>query len=89
MVLFIAQLCRNAQKWANKLANEDIFIHQINSPYGENLYSKWSSIPIVVRAKDAFFSWYNEGKNYDYSREPKNQKAGNDYSCTLIIKRVP
>lgn len=68
-------------KWASKLANEERLVHQINSPYGENLYTKWSSAPIVVTAEDAFYSWYNEGTYYDYSREPTNQKAG------IVIER--
>lgn len=75
VVLFV-QLCRNALTWAKTLAKDDKFMHQPDNPFGENLFSIWSSN--LVTAKDAICNWYKEGKNYDYSKEPRILKSGNN-----------
>ncbi|VVC38430.1 Hypothetical protein CINCED_3A000290 [Cinara cedri] len=67
-------LCRNALTWAKTLAKDDKFMHQPDNPFGENLFSMWSSNQVT--AKDAICNWYKEGKNYDYSREPRILKSG-------------
>ncbi|XP_050545537.1 uncharacterized protein LOC126907911 isoform X2 [Daktulosphaira vitifoliae] len=67
-------LCRNALSWAMTLAKEDKFMHQPDNPFGENLFSIWSSNQAT--AKDAVINWYKEGKNYDYTREPRILKSG-------------
>ncbi|XP_025422410.1 uncharacterized protein LOC112692082 isoform X2 [Sipha flava] len=67
-------LCRNALTWAKTLAKDDKFMHQPENPFGENLFSMWSSNQVT--AKDAICNWYKEGKNYDYSKEPRILKSG-------------
>lgn len=73
--VFVSKLCRNALAWAKTLAKDDKFMHQPDNPFGENLFSMWSSNQVT--AKDAICNWYKEGKNYDYSREPRILKSGN------------
>ncbi|XP_025202336.1 uncharacterized protein LOC112599595 isoform X1 [Melanaphis sacchari] len=67
-------LCRNALTWAKTLAKDDKFIHQPDNPFGENLFSIWSSNQVTAR--DAICNWYKAGKDYDYSREPRIIKSG-------------
>ncbi|XP_050436040.1 uncharacterized protein LOC126842869 isoform X2 [Adelges cooleyi] len=67
-------LCRNALTWAKTLAKDDKFMHQPDNPFGENLFSMWSSNQVT--AKDAIVNWYKESKNYDYTREPRVLKSG-------------
>ncbi|KAL5236460.1 hypothetical protein ACI65C_003870 [Semiaphis heraclei] len=67
-------LCRNALTWAKTLAKDDKFIHQPDNPFGENLFSIWSSDQVTAR--DAICNWYKAGKDYDYSREPRIIKSG-------------
>ncbi|XKL65869.1 hypothetical protein PGB90_009289 [Kerria lacca] len=68
------ELCRRAQDWAKILARDDKLIHRPESSYGENLFSMWSSN--VITGKDACILWYQEGKDYNYSVEPKVLKCG-------------
>jgi hypothetical protein len=79
------QLCRNALTWAKTLAKDDKFIHQPDNPFGENLFSIWSSNQVTAR--DAICNWYKAGKDYDYSREPRIIKSGNHHSMRLSVRR--
>lgn len=89
---FSFQLCRNALTWAKTLAKDDKFMHQPDNPFGENLFSMWSSNRVT--AKDAICNWYKEAKNYDYSKEPRVLKSGN-LQCrrsrvrSLDITKIP
>lgn len=83
MDFIFVKLCRNALTWAKTLAKDDKFMHQPENPFGENLFSMWSSNPVT--AKDAICNWYKEGKNYDYSREPRILKSGNDHNTVPNI----
>jgi len=79
------QLCRNALTWAKTLAKDDKFMHQPDNPFGENLFSMWSSN--AVTAKDAICNWYKEGKTYDYGREPRTLKSGNVTTTDVARRR--
>lgn len=63
-------------------------MHQTVSDYGENLYAMWSSKPIVVRAKDAFLSWYNEKDHYDYAKGPTKGRVTGISKTRHVIERV-
>jgi len=81
---FVCQLCRNALTWAKTLAKDDKFVHQPDNPFGENLFSIWSSNQVTAR--DAICNWYKAGKDYDYSREPRIIKSGNDHSTRSNVR---
>lgn len=51
----------------NRFYNEDD-IRKNNWPYGDNVYTLVS--PNEPTADRVFFTWYNKGENYDYSKEP-------------------
>lgn len=53
-----------AQQWANTLLARRQFIHNLDSPYGENLFdvSGAAATPAV-----AFKFWASESRNYDYA----------------------
>ncbi|VVC38433.1 Hypothetical protein CINCED_3A010766 [Cinara cedri] len=72
------KLSNNAMKWAKKMLQENKMYHQSNSLFGENLYT---ATGMQVTAEMPFFAWYNEGKNYDYSKEPSNLSAGHFTQC--------
>ncbi len=55
------QLAEAAQRWAEYLAEHGLFEHEPNSPYGENLYMVYGSIPTLVEAIE---DWYEEKKNF-------------------------
>ncbi|XP_052762420.1 Golgi-associated plant pathogenesis-related protein 1-like [Mya arenaria] len=63
-----------AQKWADNLAARDTMEHSncklpSGGSVGENLYMCWSSDPKAgVKASDAVQSWYDEIKDYDFSK---------------------
>lgn len=60
------KLCDEAQEWANHLAEGDLFQKSpANDYYNENIACAWGSQltgTLVSRM------WYEEGKNYDYTR---------------------
>lgn len=67
------------------MAKDDKFMHQPDNPFGENLFSMWSSN--AVTAKDAICNWYKEGKTYDYGREPRTLKSGNVTTTDVARRR--
>lgn len=68
------KLCDYAKEWALILVKDEKLSHR-DSRYGENIFSMWSSGRVT--AKDACEKWYEEGKDYNYSVEPRNLKSGN------------
>jgi len=70
-------LCRKAAEYAEYLANTDTFEHSGDPDNGENLYWSWSSDPRwVVEGEEPVRSWYDESKEYDYTREPVSADTG-------------
>ncbi|XP_065217804.1 uncharacterized protein LOC135843721 isoform X2 [Planococcus citri] len=67
------ELCKKAQDWAKVLARDDKLMHRPDCSLGENLFSVWSSN--LITARDACVRWYQEGKDYNYSLEPKILKC--------------
>jgi hypothetical protein len=53
-----------AQKWADKLANDDAgLVHSESYDYGENLYvTRYQN----VKGRDALVPWYKEVKKYKF-----------------------
>jgi len=71
------KLCTVAQEYADILATTDTFIHSNDPLYGENLYWSWSSDPRwVVPGREAVDSWYQEGRDYNYSTEQGDTESG-------------
>jgi len=58
------QLNNYAQRWAEKLANDDAgLVHSQSYDYGENLYAtRYQN----VKGRDAVAPWYAEVKNYKF-----------------------
>lgn len=74
----VIQLCDVAQKWADKLAAERKMYHS-SGPYGENIYSQYSSTNRTADGRKAVEMWYSEIQFYKGSFE----NAGNS-SCPLV-----
>ncbi|XP_076139737.1 GLI pathogenesis-related 2 [Alosa pseudoharengus] len=68
-------LSRSAQKWAEYLLASKKMQHS-QADYGENLYYAWSSAPKQLKGKEAVDSWYNEIKNYSFSRPGFQSNTG-------------
>lgn len=52
-------------------------IHRNNSPYGENIFCSWSSIPnSVVKGWEPVEHWYSEGVNHSFGKEPATLRTG-------------
>ncbi|XP_062410611.1 GLI pathogenesis-related 2 [Sardina pilchardus] len=69
------ELSRSAQKWAKYLLASNKMQHS-QADYGENLYYAWSSAPKQVKGKEAVDSWYNEIKDYSFSRPGFQSNTG-------------
>jgi len=70
-------LCGEAAKYAQYLADTDTFEHSGDPDNGENLYWSWSSDPRwVVEGAEPVTSWYDECRGYDYTREPVSSETG-------------
>ena len=60
---------------------EDLFQHNPDQKYGENIYSSWSSCgKIRARAKDAVQSWYQEIKYHDFEAESSTQTGSGHFT---------
>ncbi|XP_077378777.1 GLI pathogenesis-related 2 [Festucalex cinctus] len=55
-----------AQRWADRLLALGVAQHSGGAD-GENIYYKWSSIPIKLTGKEAVDSWYGEVTKYSWS----------------------
>ncbi|XP_060768197.1 GLI pathogenesis-related 2 [Neoarius graeffei] len=62
-----SNLNSSAQVWANHLLSVRTLKHS-STNLGENLYYKYSSPPKKVTGRIAVDSWYNEIKNYNFTR---------------------
>lgn len=69
-----------AQKWANKLAAEEKMYHS-SCPYGENIYSQYSSTNKAADGRVVAESWYSEIKDYKGSFE----NAGNLTNSFIVV----
>jgi pathogenesis-related protein 1 len=57
------KLARNAQAWAEKLANSGQFKHsETHGKYGENIFVAWGKRPVTL--KDAVLTWGAEKVDY-------------------------
>lgn len=72
----------SAQRWADRC----MFMHQRNSPYGENLY--WSSVPQSASTAGTRSStlWYNEVSMYNYRNARFSPQTGH-FTC-MVWKSV-
>ncbi|KAG5272101.1 hypothetical protein AALO_G00161670 [Alosa alosa] len=68
-------LSRSAQKWAEYLLASKKMQHS-QADYGENLYYAWSSAPKQLKGKEAVDNWYNEIKDYSFSRPGFQSNTG-------------
>jgi hypothetical protein len=56
--IFMVQLCKASQEWANVLATRGRLEHRANIDYGENLYCMWSSNPkTIVGGEEPVNEW--------------------------------
>ncbi|XP_029468794.1 uncharacterized protein LOC115097266 isoform X2 [Rhinatrema bivittatum] len=60
-------LCKSAQKWADHLLSIQTLQHS-GTDQGENLFYKYSSSAREMPGQEPVDSWYNEVKNYNFSR---------------------
>nr|XP_033817962.1 uncharacterized protein LOC117368424 [Geotrypetes seraphini] len=60
-------LCQSAQKWADHLLSIQTLQHS-STDHGENLFYKYSSSTCKMPGQEPVDSWYNEIKNYNFSR---------------------
>ncbi|XP_060519497.1 uncharacterized protein LOC132697833 isoform X2 [Cylas formicarius] len=64
------ELCAFAQEWANTCARTSSLQHRANNPYGENIFSMYSSdYSHVPSARDAVKEWYDEVKKHTFGNE--------------------
>ena len=78
-------LCAEAGKYAQYLADTDTFEHSGDPDNGENLYWSWSSDPRwVLEGGEPVTSWYEECRGYDYTRDPVNPDTG-QWCCHPMV----
>ncbi|XP_033476505.1 Golgi-associated plant pathogenesis-related protein 1-like [Epinephelus lanceolatus] len=65
---FSSELNSSAQKWADHLLAIGSLQHSGSMEYGENIYLKRGTATMTVLGREAVDSWYNEIKNYNWSR---------------------
>ncbi|XP_044188176.1 Golgi-associated plant pathogenesis-related protein 1-like [Thunnus albacares] len=68
-----SELNAAAQKWADHLLQTGSMKH---SKSGENIFNKWTSAPLKLTGKEAVESWYNEIKDYNWSRPGYSDSTG-------------
>ncbi len=81
-----AKLQKDAQDYANKLANSGKFEHDpknIDKNYGENLYASVSGKSKIPTFKDAVENWAVEERYYNYSDNSCSVDAGNTDKVNL------
>ncbi|XP_072570796.1 uncharacterized protein [Paramormyrops kingsleyae] len=62
------ELCVSAQSWADHLLAIRMLKHSPQSDKGENIFSMQSSRPMKISGKQPVENWYNEIKDYNFSR---------------------
>lgn len=82
LIIYIMQLCKYAEEWANYLSVKGLLEHRPSSPYGENLFCSWTSLPNHrIEGNEPVDSWYEEIKFHPFGREPTTLKSGNLCCC--------
>ncbi|CAG9768166.1 unnamed protein product [Ceutorhynchus assimilis] len=67
-------MCKFAQNWAETCARTASLQHRANNPYGENIFSMYSSdFAHVPTARDAIKEWYDELKQHNFGVEKVQQ----------------
>lgn len=93
-LLCFSQLCKYAEEWANYLTVKGLLEHRPSSPYGENLFCCWTSLPNHrIDGREPVDSWYEEIKFHPFGREPTTLKSGDSkrsifYYSTLFFTRL-
>ncbi|XP_048875517.1 LOW QUALITY PROTEIN: uncharacterized protein LOC125746025 [Brienomyrus brachyistius] len=62
------ELCVSAQSWADHLLAIRMLKHNPQSDKGENIFCMQSSSPMKISGKQPVEKWYNEIKDYNFSR---------------------
>ncbi|XP_077417145.1 GLI pathogenesis-related 2 [Vanacampus margaritifer] len=70
-----SELNAAAQQWADRLLALGVAKHSVSDD-GENIYYKWSSVPIKPKGKEAVDSWYDEIKKYSWSNPGFSSNTG-------------
>ncbi|KAJ8973072.1 hypothetical protein NQ317_002287 [Molorchus minor] len=74
--IYLFQLCKFAQEWADTCARTSSLQHRANCPYGENIFSVYSSdFSHTPTARDAVKEWYDEIKQHTFGMEKVNQNT--------------
>lgn len=68
-------LSRSAQKWAEHLLSIRTLMHS-DGDHGENVYYAYTSANKKLTGREAVESWYNEVKDYNFSRPGFSSKTG-------------
>ncbi|XP_042277182.1 uncharacterized protein glipr2 [Thunnus maccoyii] len=75
-----SELNAAAQKWADHLLQIGSMKHSKTEDSemkdGENIFNMWSSAPLKLTGKEAVESWYNEIKDYNWSRPGYSGSTG-------------
>nr|XP_023020881.1 uncharacterized protein LOC111509384 isoform X2 [Leptinotarsa decemlineata]XP_023020882.1 uncharacterized protein LOC111509384 isoform X2 [Leptinotarsa decemlineata]XP_023020883.1 uncharacterized protein LOC111509384 isoform X2 [Leptinotarsa decemlineata]XP_023020884.1 uncharacterized protein LOC111509384 isoform X2 [Leptinotarsa decemlineata]XP_023020885.1 uncharacterized protein LOC111509384 isoform X2 [Leptinotarsa decemlineata]XP_023020886.1 uncharacterized protein LOC111509384 isoform len=70
------KICKYAQEWADTCAKTSSLQHRANCPYGENIFSVYSSdFSHTPTARDAVKEWYDEVKQHVFGIEKVNQQS--------------
>lgn len=90
LVIYIyLQLCKYAEEWANYLSVKGLLEHRPSSPYGENLFCSWTSLPNhKIEGREPVDSWYEEIKFHPFGREPTTLKSGDCFYHFHISKGI-
>ncbi|XP_018023983.1 uncharacterized protein LOC108679773 isoform X2 [Hyalella azteca] len=71
------KLNKVAEDWAKTIAKKDRMEHRPNNDYGENIYSKWNSVPNhTISGAEPVDSWYSEIKDHVFGKEPRSMVSG-------------
>lgn len=68
-----SNLCSYAQERANTIAESEIFAHDSENPYGENLWAAYGSNIDNTSCVD---TWMDEEQYYDYDKNNWVEKSG-------------
>ncbi|XP_032904586.1 uncharacterized protein LOC116990755 [Amblyraja radiata] len=70
-----SQICKNAEKWAEHLVTSRKLQHSDTS-YGENIWCQQGPGGVLVAGQQVVDSWYNEIKDYDFSKPGFQKNCG-------------
>lgn len=69
------ELCESSQKWADHLLSINALQHS-NTNHGENLWYKWNSSIRDASGSEVVDTWYNEIKDYNFSKPGFQSNTG-------------